>query len=166
MDHALSRFVREGVLVRVTRGVYMRPKVNAYVGQVAPSAEAVAEAAARACGARIQASGATAAAAFGLSTQQPLLPAFSTTGPTRRFRVGNLVVEMKHAPARRMMLAGRPAGAALAALWHLGKFEVNGKVVARLRAALPPAEFRALVAAMPSQPAWMARAFLAEPREG
>jgi hypothetical protein len=84
---------------------------------------------------------------------------FHTSGPTRRFRMGALEVTLKHVSPRRLALAGRPAGTALAALWYLGKREVDEAVIEQVRRRLPEGEFEALKAAAPTQPAWMAAAF-------
>ena len=159
VDHALSRLTRSGFISRITRGVFVRPKVSRYVGPVLPGPEAVARAMARRTGAKVQVSGAEAAVELQLSTQQPLAPVFHTSGPTRRFRMGALEVTLKHVSTRRLALAGRPAGTALAALWYLGKREVDEAVIEQVRRKLPAAEFQALLAAAPSQPAWMAAAF-------
>ena len=159
VDHALSRFVRAGLVARVARGVFVRPKVSKYVGPVLPSPEAVARAMARRAGAKVQPSGAEAAVELQLSTQHPVAPVFHTSGPTRRFRMGALEVTLKHVSPRKLALAGRPAGTALAALWYLGKREVNVAVIEQVRERLSPEEFQALRGAASSQPGWMVEAF-------
>ncbi len=159
VDHALSRFARTGLVTRVARGVYVRPRTNRYVGQVPPSPEAVAQALVAQAGAKVQMTGAEAAVEFQLTTQQPVTPVFHTSGPSRRFRMGKLEVTLKHVSARKLALAGRPAGVALAALWYLGRREVTEAVIEQVRRKLPAEEFRALEAAAASQPAWMAAAF-------
>jgi hypothetical protein len=159
VDHALSRFAREGLIRRVARGIYVRPRHSPFVGEVAPGVESVVLAAARRTGARIQLAGARAAAELRLSTQRPMAPVYSTTGPSRRLRIGAIEVHLQHASGRRMVLAGRPAGTALSALWYLGKREVSESVLRRIQQDLPPAEFEALRAAMPTQPGWMVEVF-------
>ena len=82
-------------------------------------------------------------------------PVFHTSGPSKRIRVGKLMITLKHASARKLALAGRPAGLALAALWYLGKEEVTENVIAKIRKKLSPEEFLALRSATASMPAWM-----------
>ncbi len=159
VDHALSRLTRSGIITRVARGVFVRPRVSRYVRTVLPSPEAVARAVASQTGAKVQVSGAEAAVELQLTTQQPLSPVFHTTGPSRRFRMGALEVTLKHVSPRKLALAGRPAGTALAALWYLGKREVDVAVIEQVRRKLPAEEFQALKAASAAQPAWMAAAF-------
>ncbi len=164
VDHALSRFVRLGLVARVARGVFVRPKVSKYVGPVLPSPEVVARVVAGRLGAKVQLSGAEAAAEMHLSTQRPVTPVFHTSGPTRRFRMGAVEVTLKHVSPRRLALAGRPAGIALAALWYLGKREVNEAVIEQVHKRLSAEEFQALRGAASSQPGWMVEAFLRHER--
>ncbi len=158
VDQALSRLVKAGKIERVARGVYMRPKEGRF-GPVPPPALRVAQALAESSGAAVQVHGAEAASRLGLSTQVPARPAFLTTGPTRRVRLGKQVVEIRHASPRKLAMAGRPAGLALTALWYLGKGEVTPAVIETLRHRLPAAEFEALKEARSLMPAWMAEAF-------
>lgn len=68
VDHSLSRLVKEGLLMRITRGVYVRPNVSKYLGSVTPAPFKIAEAVARSSGAQISMNGAEAARHFELST--------------------------------------------------------------------------------------------------
>ena len=61
--------------------------------------------------------------------------------------MGALDVTLKHVSPRRFALAGRPAGTALAALWYLGRREVDEAVIEQVRRKLSVEEFGALVAA-------------------
>lgn len=158
VDQALSRLVREGTIERISRGVYARPKVSRLAGRVLPTPEQVAHVVSAARGAAVQIHGAEAARRLQLTTQAPLQPKFWTTGPSRRLRLGATEVELKHTSARKLALAGRPAGEALAALWYIGREGVTSEAIERIRLQLPEAEFQALVDARPLMPAWMAEA--------
>jgi hypothetical protein len=159
VDQALSRLAKAGAITRVTRGVFVRPSENRYLGKVLPEPSKVVEAVAKAKGATVQIHGAEAARRFELTTQAPTQPVFYTTGPNKRFRMGKMEVVLKHASSRKLALAGRPAGIALSALWYLGRNEVTPETIAKVRRKLPPAEFEALTAAKVSMPGWMAEAF-------
>lgn len=159
IDQALARLVKSGRIMRIARGVFVRPKENRFVGSVPPQAVDVAQAIAQTQGAVIEVQGAEAARYFGLTTQVPVKPVFSTTGPSRRIRMGNLELIFQHKRPRKLALAGRPAGRALAALWYLGKGNVTPEVIETIRRKLPPAEFDALFGAISIMPAWMAKAF-------
>lgn len=113
-----SRLVKRGVIMRVARGVYVRPKTNPYFGKVLPGLEAVLKVIAK--GETLEVQGAEALNLLGLSTQVPVCAIYYTSGRSREIRVGRLMVKLKHACERKLALAGTTAGLALRALWHLG----------------------------------------------
>lgn len=158
VDHSLSRLTRAGAIHRLARGVFVRPRASRHVGTVLPGSRAVAQAVGQRSGATVQVSGAEAALELQLSTQVPVRPVFFTSGPSRRFRFGPTEVRLKHVSPRKIALAGRPAGIALTALWHLGKKQVDEAVIEHVRRRLPPQEFEALKSAIGLMPAWMANA--------
>lgn len=160
VDQALTRLVRKGELSRVARGVYMRPKRSPYVGEVPPEPAKVAEALAAETGNTIQVHGAEAARRMGLSTQVPSRPIFYTSGPSRRVRLGQMEVSLKHVTPRKLAMAERPAGIALTALWYLGKRVVTQETIERIRTRLPQEEFEALRSLTKIMPGWMHDVFV------
>jgi len=140
VDQALSRLVGSGFINRVTRGVYFRPKINRLVGPVPPEPQAVVEAITESRGESTAMHGAEAARQLGLSTQAPMSPIFLTSGRSRTLHMGNLAVRLKHASAKELALASRPAGTALSALRHLGTKYVTPQVIAQIRSSLPESE--------------------------
>lgn len=156
VDKTLSRLVEEGVIQRITRGVFMRPKKSKFIGNVMPDVTKVVEVMARDHGETIQVHGAEAARRFKLSTQVPTMPVFYTSGPSRELKVSNLTVKLKHASHRKLLLAGKRPGLALSALWYLGKNNVNANVVGAIREGLTAEEFETLKHT--DMPAWMAGA--------
>jgi hypothetical protein len=160
VDQALTRLVKAGALSRVTRGVYVRPRRSPYAGEAPPEAIKVAEAIAAETGNVVQVHGAEAVRRMGLSTQVPTRPIFYTSGPSRRFRLGQMEVLLKHVSPRKLALTGRPAGIALTALWYLGKEAVNLETVERIRSRLPREEFEVLRSSTRLMPGWMHDAFV------
>lgn len=155
VDSALSRLTKEGFITRITRGVYVRPLYNEYIGEVTPNSYKIAEAVARTTGAVIGLNGAEAARGFALSTQMSMQPLYLTTGPTRVISVGKAQIRMRHTSPRKLALAGRPAGMALTAMYYLGKEELTPAVIGAIREKLPLAEFETLSASTKIMPAWM-----------
>ena len=122
------------------------------------------EAIARSNGETVQVHGAEAARRFRLSTQVPTAPVFHTSASSRTIRIGKITVRMVHTSnRRRLQFAGEAPGAALSALWYLGKDNVTPETVAAIEAALGPAEFQRLRSA--DMPAWMTKALAAADRE-
>ena len=157
VDRTLSRLVSEGKIMRLARGVFVRPSTNRYVGKVVPNVRNIVKVIAQRNGETVQVHGAEAARRFGLTTQVPLYPVFLTNGPSRTLQVANIPVRLIHTSSRRrLQFAGEVAGVALAALWYLGKRNVSPKDINKIKAALSPREFKRLLSA--DMPAWMAKA--------
>lgn len=155
IDQALLRLTRQGVVQRLTRGVYIRPKRSRFGFWALPSAWDVAQVLAQQEGATLGTHGAKAAQVLGLSTQVPMQEIFLTTGAARRFNLGKLQVRLKPVAARKLVAAGTPVGLALAALWYLGKNEVTAATFGRIQQRLSPQDFQGLVAHQRSMPGWM-----------
>lgn len=165
VDQTLSRLVKAGAIERVARGLFVRPEVSRFVGKVSPSPLQVAESIAKASGATLQVHGAEAARRLELTTQVPTQSVFATSGPSKRIRIGKTEVRLQHVCARKLALAGRPSGLALAALWYLGKTEVTPEVIEKIRRKLGANEFQVLKAATRSMPAWMSDALFRDERK-
>ncbi len=157
VDRALARIVTDGVIERLSRGVFVRPRKSRFVGNVHPSVAEVVRAIARDNGETVQVHGAEAARRLGLSTQVPMEPVYHTSASSRPIRIGSTTVRMIHTSnRRRLQFAGEPAGLALAALWYLGKDNATPDAVARIEAVIGPEGFARLRSA--EMPAWMADA--------
>ena len=160
VDQNLTRLVRNGSIERIARGVFVRPVINEYVGKVSPEPTKIAEAVAQSSGSAIKVHGAEAARRFQLSTQTPMQPVFWTSGPNREIQVGKTRIRLRHAGTKKLALAGRPAGTALAALWYLGKEQVTPAVIEQIHSRLSEEEFGVLRSETKSMPAWMSDAFI------
>ena len=155
VDQALSRLAREGRLLRVARGIYVRP-VEGRFGKRPPSPEKVIETFAALKGETIASSGAAAANSMGLTTQVPVRQVYLTSGPSRTLRIGEQVIELQHAPSWQLALPERQAGAAIRALAWLGQ-KHSGKAVRELRRRLPESERRAIASVSGRLPTWAAK---------
>lgn len=164
VDQTLSRLVKAGTIERVTRGVFVRPEVSRFVGKVMPEPIKVAETIAKTTGSIVQIHGAEAARRLELTTQVPTQSVFSTSGPSKRIRVGKMEIRLQHVCQRKLALAGRPAGLALAAMWYLGKAEVTPSLIEKIRRKLSDSEFEALKSVTSAMPAWMSDAIFKHER--
>ena len=155
VDQALSRLTERGQLIRAGRGVYMRPIASRF-GTRAPSVEQAVEALATQKGEVIVSSGAAAANSLGLTTQVPVRFVYLTSGRNRKMRLGEQIVELRHAPRWQLVLANRPAGEAVRALAWLGPEKAEAALTT-LKRKMPPGAFGELVAAAPQLPTWLAQ---------
>jgi hypothetical protein len=160
VGQTLSRLVKAGDIARLTRGVYARPEVSRFVGNVMPEPMQVAEAIAKTSGAIVQVHGAEAARRLELTTQVPIQAIFSTSGPSRRIQLGAQEIRLQHVCQRKLALAGRPAGLALTAMWYLGKKEVTLSLIEKIQHKLSHEEFEVLKSATSVMPAWMSNALI------
>lgn len=156
IHRALSRIVREGEIERLSRGVFVRPRKNRFVGKVFPGVIDVLRVIAEKNGETVQVHGAEAARRFGLATQVPTAPVFHTSASSRSIRIGKTTVRLiRTSNHRRLQFSGEPAGLALSALWYLGRHNVSQETIVKVRSALSQEEFEKLRSA--SLPAWMTK---------
>jgi hypothetical protein len=121
---SLFRLEKEGVIVRVAQGIYVRPKESQLIGQVLPSAEEVAEAIAKRDKIRTIPTGIYALNALGLSTQVPTKIVLLTDGSPREIKVGKRVIVFKKTTPKNLLAKGKISSLAIQALKEIG----NGKV--------------------------------------
>ena len=154
VDQALSRLARAGRLLRVCRGVYMQP-VETRFGPRPPIVEKAVMALTELWGETIVPCGASAANVLGLTTQNPVLFVYLTSGPNRRLRFSAQEVRLRHAPRWQLVAPYRRAGDAVRALAWFGPREVEDALAA-VANELSDDEMAELAAARAIMPAWMA----------
>ncbi|MDD9727604.1 DUF6088 family protein [Roseovarius sp. SK2] len=155
VDQALSRLADQGVIRRLTRGLYDYPTHSTRFGLLAPSADDIARAVARKDNQVLQPSPAMAANQLGLSTQVPSNPIYMTDGPTRTKKVGRQVIRFRNASPKTLVGAGSKAGTVFQALRYVGKDRVDDQVIGKIARTLD-AKDRALLAKQSRHvPAWM-----------
>lgn len=150
---ALSRLTKLGEVQRVARGFYARPKTSPLLGMLSVPGVKVAQAVARAQGAKLVISGAEAANRLGLSTQIPTRTVYWSTGPSRTLRVGNQEILIKL--RKRLVGADSAAGPVITALQYLGKKGISESIERQLADQLPDAVKQELLGYIPELPAWM-----------
>lgn len=156
IDQAFSRLTLAGKLLRVGRGTYVSPIFSRF-GTRAPAPAKVVESLAALSGEIVVPHGATAANALGLTRQVPIREAYVTSGRTRKLKLGQSGVLVKHVPRWMLALGTGPAGAAVRALAWMGPEHI-GKSLVTLRRTLPSSEWSALASSRAALPSWMAQA--------
>lgn len=118
---ALQHLKEKGLIKTVTRGIYVRPVIDEYIGEVLPTAEEVAKAIARRDKIRLVPTGAYALNALGLSTQMPLKLVFLTDGASRTIKVGKRTIKLKKATPKSLKTRGKISALVVQALREIGK---------------------------------------------
>lgn len=118
VQKALSRLAQEGVVARVTKGFYVRPKPLPSMPGIKTTAGAthVAKVWAKKYGYKLVSQGLESAYRLGLQTQAPIKSVYWSDGPSREFKVGREIVEVRHKPARQLRWQERPEGVLLRGL--------------------------------------------------
>lgn len=155
VDQALSRLADQGVIRRLTRGLYDYPRKSPRFGLLSPSADDIARAVARKDNQVLQPSPAMAANQLGLSTQVPSRPTYMTDGPTRTKTVGRQVIQFRNASSKTLVGAGQKTGAVFQALRYVGKDRVDDQVIGTLARALNDDDRAQLSRQSKHVPAWM-----------
>lgn len=155
VDQTLSRLHRRGSLIRIGRGLYVRP-VEGRFGTRPPESAKVVQALVERHQEQVVPYGAAAANELGLSTQVPVREVYLTSGPTRKINLGEQVVEFRHAPAWQLVLPGRQAGSAIRALAWIGADHAD-RIIDTLKSKLAPSERTALLDLRSILPSWMAQ---------
>jgi hypothetical protein len=115
-----QRLVEKGKIKRVANGIFVRPEISKFIGEVTPGAEEVAKAIAKRDKAKIIPSGAFALNLLGLSTQVPLNLVYLTDGSARKIQIGNQAIKFKKVAPKKLNMKGELSGMAILALQTLG----------------------------------------------
>ena len=122
---AFFRLERAGVIKRVAKGVYVRPKKSKLIGEILPAAEEVAEAIVRRDRIRAVPAGSYALNALGLSTQVIMNIVILTDGAPREIKIGKRTIKFKKATPKNLLAKGRISRLVIQALKEIGKDKVT-----------------------------------------
>ncbi|MBN9616696.1 MAG: hypothetical protein BGO25_20440 [Acidobacteriales bacterium 59-55] len=126
VSRALRALAKGGVILRAAHGVYVAPVASRF-GRHAPHAHLFIHQLAAQSGEAIAPFGAACANALGLTTQVPVKIVYWTSGRTRSYKLGKLMVYLQHAPDWQLVLWDEPAGELVRALAWAGPVDA-GKV--------------------------------------
>jgi hypothetical protein len=122
---SLFRLEKDGVLIRVAQGIYVRPKTSKLIGPLIPSAEEVAEAIAKRDKIRTVPTGSYALNALGLSTQVPMNIVLLTDGSPREIKVGKRKIKFKKTTPKNLMARGKISRLVIQAIKEIGIGKLN-----------------------------------------
>jgi Family of unknown function (DUF6088) len=155
VDKALQRLVADGVLRRLSRGLYDKPRHDELLGTLWPSVDAVVKAIAQKDRIRTQPSGVYAENMLGLSEQVPAKVVLLTDGISRTVRAGPLQITLKRTTPRQMAAAGRLSGLLIQAFKSMGIQHIKPAHIERLRKNIPAVERAKVMKDLALAPAWM-----------
>ena len=133
---SLSRLVRRGDLKRIAHGIYYKPYIDPVLGEVTPSAEAIAINLAEREKVRIRPTGIFAMHKLGLSKQVPTNLVYLTDGHPRKLKIGKVNVQFKATTPKRMALSGPISGPLILALEEMDIEHINEETEKKILALL------------------------------
>ncbi len=129
---ALQRLAEDGLLIRLSKGVYLYPETTRF-GIIIPSVEEIVKAIAERDNVMILPSGNTALNKLGLSSQVPMNAVFLTTGSTRTIKVGNRKLLLKRAAPRNFAYKGTLMPLVTESLKALGENNIDEEINDKLK---------------------------------
>jgi len=132
VSRALSVEEKKGKIVRLAKGVYLRPK-NTRFGIVYPSIDEMVRAIAQRDKVQVQPSGVTALNKLGLSTQVPTKYTYLTSGSGRILTLGNRTVELKRSVPKNFAFKTVLAALLVQALRALGQKNIGEQELSTIR---------------------------------
>lgn len=155
IDKALQRLVADGVLRRLSRGLYDKPQHHELFGILWPSVNTVIKAIAHKDRIRTQPCGVYAENMLGLSDQVPAKVVLLTDGISRIVKAGPMEIRLQRTTPRQMAAAGRLSGLVIQAFKSMGIKHITPAHIDRLRQRIPASERAKLIKDLTLAPAWM-----------
>jgi hypothetical protein len=134
---ALSRLCKKNILLRLSAGIYLYPKMDKNIGVIYPSIETIAKVIAKREKTRLIPTGAYALNALGLSTQVPAKVVFLTDGTARVVKIGKkATIKFKRTVAKNLSYKGKISLLVIFALKEIGKNRVQDEHLQKIKEAL------------------------------
>lgn len=156
---ALHRLVKTGLIKRIGRGIYVKPKRSQFVGETLPNAFQIAKVLSESTGETIAIQGAEAARMLHLTSQIPMRIIFYTSGNTRTIKLGQNYVKLKHVNPSRLIAAGTLPGMVISALNFVGRENVTVSTIKKIKKIISEKEFSETMKLVNRMPGWMADIF-------
>lgn len=152
---ALFRMKEKEILVRLSHGIYLYPKMDIELGILFPSTEDIAQAIARRDKARIVLTGVQALNNLGLSTQVPMKVVYLTDGATRSIKVGKRTITFKNTSPKNLLSQGEISSLVIQALKTIGKSKVDAETIAKITEILQKEKKVNIISDAKLAPAWI-----------
>lgn len=152
---ALQNLKEKKVIKQVAHGIYVRPEISKYIGEVLPSAEDVAMGIAKRDRIRTVPTGAYALNALGLSTQVPMKIVLLTDGSPREIRVGKRSIKFKKTTPKNLLAKGKISRLVIQALKEIGNGRVTPKEEKKIIEQLKQENQKALQHDINLAPVWI-----------
>ena len=157
---SLSNLVKKEVLIRLTQGIYLYPKIDKELGVLYPSIDDVCRAIAKRDKARIEPTGVFALHSLGLSTQIPVNVVYLTDGIPRKIKYGNRTIKFKKTAPKNLAMKGRVSSLVVLALKQLKQENVTPELELQLSKELKKESIENIQYDAKLAPEWISRLML------
>lgn len=155
IQKALERLTNRNVIKRIARGIFVRPVISEYIGEVLPTAEEVALGIAKRDMIKIVPTGIHALNKLGLSTQIPLKLVYLTDGAPREIQIGNRTIKLKRTTPKNLLAKGKISSLAIQALREVGQKEITEEIEQKIIELLKKEERKKLEHDIRLAPVWI-----------
>lgn len=131
VSRALSAEEKKGNIVRLAKGMYLRPKSTRF-GIVYPSVDEMVKAIAHRDKSKVQPCGMTALNMLGLSTQVPTKYTYLTSGSSRKLKLGDRIIELKRSVPKNFVFKTTLGALLMQALKSLGEKNISKQEIVQI----------------------------------
>lgn len=139
VTRTLSRLEDEGMLIRLSQGIYLYPRRNRF-GILKPSIDEIASAIAQKDNAHIIPSGLTALNKLGLSTQVTMNAVYLTDAAAREIKIGNRTIVFKRSAPRNFAYKTEIFPLVVCAMKEIGEPNITDDCIAKIKTAIDKCE--------------------------
>ncbi len=129
----LSRLEKDGMLLRIAQGIYLKPKIDPLVGVILPSVAEVAKEIAHRDKARIAPTGVLALYLLGLTTQVPLKAVYLTDGSQREVKIGKRSIKFKKTVPKSFAIKNELLHLVVQAFREVGQKQITGAFLNQMK---------------------------------
>lgn len=131
VSRVLSAEEKKGNIVRLAKGMYLRPKSTRF-GIVYPSVDEMVKAIAHRDKSKVQPCGMTALNMLGLSTQVPTKYTYLTSGSSRKLKLGDRLIELKRSVPKNFVFKTTLGALLMQALKSLGEKNISKQEIVQI----------------------------------
>lgn len=154
----LERLTKEGVILRISRGIYCYPKIDKVLGLgvLYPTLEDIAEAVAKRDKARIVPTGIYALNRLGFSSQIPMNIVYLTDGSERKLNLSNgATIEFRNAAPKNFAFKSQLSMLLTFAFKNIGKDNITPEILAHTKELLAKDDRQVIEKDYQTMPAWV-----------
>ena len=162
-NHLLSQLVKTGDIVRIRRGMYVRPRKSRYLQAyvITPNADEIVKAISKKTGEVISTYAAAALNYVGLSTQIQINPIYYTTGRSRDIKSNRKrIIKLKYINPKKLIMPNSITCLVATALWSQGKDSISPLSIKKIHHRIGEEDFFEVLKHLDKMPLWMKKVFV------